>query len=76
MKVTIKEQQIINYFLQTMAQDINAIVLKQDVINFIVNVLIKEDTAMDATVKIVIIKSQIIYQVISAQKKKKKKNQL
>ena len=76
MKVTIKEQQIINYFLQTMAQDINAIVLKQDVINFIVNVLIKEDTAIDATVKIVIIKSQIIYQVISAQKKKKKKNQL
>ena len=62
-----------NYFLQIMASDINVIALRQDVINFIVNVLIEADIFMYAIVLIIIIKSQIIYQVINVQKKAKKK---
>ena len=65
-----------NYFLQIMASDINVIALRQDVINFIVNVLIEADIVMYAIVLIVIIKSQIIqiiYPVINVQKKAKKK---
>jgi hypothetical protein len=59
-----------------MASDINVIALRQDVINFIVNVLIEADIVMYAIVLIVIIKSQIIqiiYPVINVQKKAKKK---
>ena len=51
---------------------INVIVLKLPVINIIVNVIIKVDIVMDVIVKIVIIKCQNIYQVINAQKKKKR----
>ena len=71
--IRIKELPTTNYFLRIMALDINVIALRQDVINFIVNVLIKADIVMDAIVLIVIIKSQIIYQVINVQKKAKKK---
>ena len=69
-QVILNIKQEINYFLQIMAQDINVIVQKQDVINFIVNVIIKVDIAMNVIVKIVKIKNRIIFQVISAQKNK------
>ena len=52
--------------------DINVIVLKQPVINIIVNAIIKVDIVMDVIAKIVIIKCQNIYQVINVQKKKKR----